>query len=143
MSPDAKRLMQFLMTRWLFTSLCLGLLALGIDAGLLAAARGRNSPGMLVDDGSVIAGALTVSVEWLLLSWMAVATDAWRRGAVVANAVVVAALVVTYASLRVDVLLVNDVIFGTHIVRLVTIGACGMAGLITCGSAVLAGLPSR
>jgi drug/metabolite transporter superfamily protein YnfA len=65
----------------------------------------------LIDDGSVIASAITVEVEWLLIAWYALAADAKRRALFAANGGVFVILALLYLAIRIDVVLGKGDIF--------------------------------
>lgn len=128
----------FLLTRWLFASGVLGAsFGLILDAGIRAASSDASSVGALVDEGAVIASALTLEIEWLLVAWHTLVVDRQRRAVFVANATVFMVLAIIYAAIRIDVVAAPGAVFRADVIRASSMYGALAAGITTVLTAII------
>lgn len=132
------KILRFVVTRWLATSLPLSMLPVALDSGLLRfAEKDHYVQNEIVDSGMLLIATLALSAQWLLASWVSEKRNDWQNSLMAANAVVTVIVGIVYTAVRVDVLLVLDeAIFAQSAVRTATLFTCIVVACSSLGSAI-------
>ena len=134
------RLARHLLTRWFLASVLFGGgLAVAINACILWASSKGTSVGTLVNDGSIIAAAMIIEAEWLLVAWYSLHGDEKRRAVFVANLTVFGLLVSAYVGVRVDELVADEKLFSASAVRATTAYGTMLTLIATACTALIVG----
>ncbi len=128
-------------SRWFLGSILLGSFALLVNAAILTLSKNDTPLSELVEDGGLIAAALTVQLEWLAAVWFGTSGPT-RNRLILTDGIVVAALLVCFTLTRVDVMTPAFEIFDQGRIAWLSGCAVAVAVVTTATSAAVLQIPT-